>query len=357
MRSLIPFTVTCALLAGAPLAQIVAKYSAYGSGCPGSGTGLGVIHVCPANMANSFGGSDNSIPFTWSPVRYQQVFLGSELPVAFSMAGISLRQDERGAAHGVTVDLEIAVGYTTKTPPTMSTTFAANFDSGAPVIVLPRAQIVFPDMPLPPTTPSDFFLTIPWPVAFAWAPAPGRNFLIQVSVYGNSHGNQPWGYPLDANGGTARLYGSGANAVTGKLEVGYGLVMGFRELTNTAVPLLYTTSTPQIGDTFRVRLGQARASTPALLLLGMSKTNWLGIPLPLELTGFGAPGCRLLAAIDDSRQVTTSAGGATSYVYTIPNDIYLLNIRFYNQWIVLDPPANAFQHAFSNGGEGVIGNM
>jgi hypothetical protein len=345
------------ILAGSPLAQIVAKYTTYGTGCPGTGTGLGANHVCPASMANAFGGSNNSIPFTWSPVRYQQVFLASELPAPFTMYGLSLRQDERAASHGVTVDLDITVAYTTKTPQTISTTFPANFDSGTPIVVLPRAQVVFPDMPLPPTDPREFFLTIPWSVPFDWVPQPGRNLLIQVAVYGNSHGNQPWGYPLDANGGTARLYADGPNALTGKLEVGYGLVMGFRALTHTAVPRLYTNSTPQIGDTFRVQLNQARPATLALLALGFSKTSWLGIPLPLELTGFGAPGCRLLAAIDDTQRATTNATGYGSFQYSIPNDIYLLNIRFYNQWIVVDPGANAFQHAFTNGGEGLIGNM
>ena len=118
------------------LAQVDATYEPYGTGCNGTGTGLGGRNVLPAAMATSFGGSDNSIPFTWSPVRYQQVFLGSDLPSAFTMAGLELRQNERGpVAHGVTVDLEIMVGYTTRTPTTMSTTFATNFDSGTPVVV------------------------------------------------------------------------------------------------------------------------------------------------------------------------------------------------------------------------------
>lgn len=341
------------------LAQVTATYSTFGAGCNGTGTGLAENHVVPAPMAGAFGGSDNSIPFTWSPVTYQQVFLGTDLPTAFTMAGLSLRQNERPpVAHGVTVDLEIQVGFTTRTPQTMSTTFASNYDSGTPVVVLPRAQVVFPDQPTPPTVPSDFFFTIPWVNTFAWAPVAGRNFLIQVTVYGNSNGGSIWGYPLDATGGaTARLYGSGAGATTGSLERNYGLVMGLRALTHTAVPMLYTDSTPQIGDTFRVRLAQARPSSWAAILLGISDTNWAGMSLPMDLGFLGAPGCALLTSVEDVQRINTDARGTGSFSYALPNSIYLLGVRFYNQFLVADPGVNAFGFAVSNGGVGKIGNQ
>ena len=104
-------TFAATLLTTTPPCQVTAAWSPYGTGCSGTGTGLGANNVLPANQANQFGGSDNSIPFTWSPVRYQQALLGTDLPAAFTMAGLSLRQDERGPiAHGVTVDLEIQIG-------------------------------------------------------------------------------------------------------------------------------------------------------------------------------------------------------------------------------------------------------
>lgn len=349
------------VLALAPVgAQVTATYSSFGSGCPGTGAGLGAHNVLPASMTTAFGGSDNSIPFTWRPIKYQQVFLGAELASAFTMAGVSLRQDERGpVAHGITVDLEIQVGFTTRTPQTMSTTFATNFDSGAPVVVLPRALVVFPDQPAGPTSPADFFMTIPWPVTFAWSPVAGRNFLIQVTVFGNSFGSQIWGYPLDATGGnTARLYGEPANATTGTIEPGaYGLVMSFRALTQTAVPSLYSTSTPQIGDSFRVRLAQARASTTAFLLLGVSNSSWSSFPLPMDLGWLGAPGCSLLTSIELIQPIGVSASGIGSSTYDLPNDIYLLGAHFYNQWLVTDPTVNSLGYVLSNGGVGMIGNQ
>lgn len=348
------------LAATAAQAQVNASYTPYGVGCSGTGTGLGGCNPLPAPMATAFGGSDNSIPFTWSPVKYQQVFVGTDLPHAFTMAGLAVRKDERAvAAHGVSVDLEIQVGYTTHGPATMSTTFANNFDAGAPVLVLPRRVVVFPDQPAtPPISPADFYFTIPWPNYFAWVPAPGRNFLVEVTIHGNSNGNGIWGYPLDATGGqTARLYGSPANATTGVLEPNYGLVMCIRELTNTAVPVLTSLETPQIGNQFPVLLSQARPSSAAALLLGLSDATWNGLSLPFDLGLLGAPGCPLLASGESIQIVPTSAAGTASFTYDIPNNIYILGARVYNQYLVVDPLANNLGLVVSNAAVGVLGNQ
>ena len=349
-----------ALTAAPATTQVTATYAAFGTGCPGTGIGLGSHHVVPAPYGTSFGGSDNSIPFTWSPVRYQQVFVGTDLPLAFTMGGLALRQNERGPiAHNITVDLEIRLGFTSRTGATMSTTFATNFDLGTPVTVVPRRTVLFPDQnATPPTNPAQFLLTIPFANTFAWVPTPGSNLLIDVTIYGNSFGNQIWGYPLDAAGGqTGRLYGSPATATTGTLEPNYGLVMSFVEQTHTAVPVLTSAETPQIGNQFPVTVDQARPGAVALLLLGASNTSFGGIPLPLDLGTVGAPGCPLLASGELMQAVAINGSGRGSFVFDIPNNIYMLGGRFYNQYLVIDPAANALGVAVSNGGVGVIGNQ
>ncbi len=350
----------CATLVGAAHAQVDATFSQFGAGCPGTGTGLGDNHVLPANMATRFG-AGNAIPFSWSPVRFQQVFDGADLPTAMTMAGLSLRQAPSAPiSHGYIVDLEIAVGYTTKTSATMSTTFANNFDSGTPIVVVPRAQIVVPDSPPNgPSSPADFFFTIPFAAHFPWTPAPGRHFLVQVTIHGNSYGNSAFGYPWDSasSPSTARLYGSPATATSGTLERNLGVVMGLRALTHTAVPNLYSDNTPQIGDSFRVRVKQARASSPAMMLLGFSTSSWGSQSLPLELGFLGAPGCSLLTAIDAAQSFSINTGGTGNVVYSVPNDFYLLGLHFYQQALILDSGANAFGVALSNGGNAGIGNQ
>lgn len=358
-RSTLALLVAAALVAPATT-QVPATFATFGAGCSGTGTGLGDRTVLPASAANQFG-SGNALPFGWSISRYQQIFDGAELPNAFTMAGLSLRQPRIGPlSNRFTIDVEIQVGYTTRTPTTMSATFANNFDSGAPVIVLPRSLVIIPDMvPTGPTGPSDFFFTIPWPATFDWVPAANRHFLMQVTILGNSYGGGTSGYAFDAIGSatTARLYGSPATATTGTLERGLGIVMGLRAQTHTAVPSLFSTNTPQINDSFRIRLSQARASSTAFVLLGFSASNWSGYALPLGLGSLGAPACSLLTSVDDAQAIAINAAGTGSFQYAIPNSLALLGLHFYNQGMIADPTANGFGFAFSNGGVALIGNQ
>lgn len=362
MRTVLSSTVgfALAILSATTSAQVQATYAPFGSGCPGTGIGIGENHIAPAAMATSYG-SGNAIPFGWTPVVYQELISGSELPTPFVMKALSLRQPRLGPlSNRFLLDFEIRVGATTKTQATMSNVFAQNFDVGTPVVVLPRTQLEFPDfVPGGPTSPTDFFVTIPWVNTFAWNATPGQSFVMQVIVYGNSYGGIAAGYAFDSTGGSsiARLYGSGPNSTSGTLERGLGLVLGLRAETHTAVPRLFSTNTPQINDSFRVRVEQARASTPGLMLLGFSATSWSGLPLPLDLSVLGAGGCELLVSPDLVLPFATTASGTGFVVYDVPNDLYLLNLAFYNQAMIAEPSANALGYAFSNGGAAVVGNQ
>lgn len=342
-----------------PLAAQDATYTPFGSACPGTGTGLGANHVAPQAFANTFMPSNNVMCFTGAPARYQQVFLGSEFPTAFVMAGVALRWDNQNLLQmqGALVDLEIHVGYTTKTPATLSTTFAANFDSGAPVTVLPRSNVDFPSQDNPPAVdPTQFQLLIPWPSTFSWVPQAGRNLLVEFVQRGNSNG--AWAYVLDCgwSSSTARLYGSDT-AVTGSLDgFGYGYVMAFPELTHTALPQLTAADLPQFGSQMPLDLDQARGSTVALLVTGLSRTSHNGTPLPFSLAGYGAPGCSVLAAPASYQLVNVNAAGHGRGNFNVPMNFSLLGVQFFNQYLVVDPAANGLGFAVSNGGIGTIGN-
>ena len=348
-----------ACTSAALFAQVQATYVPYGSGCPGTGTGVGAGNVVPRAFANAFAPSNNVFGFSHTPCKYQQVFLASELPNAFTMTALGLRWDNQTttAFYGATVDLEIAVGYTTRTPTTLSTTFAANFDSGTPVTVLPRSMVVYPDNPNPPPTdPAQFQLLIPWTQTFSWAPAPGQNLLIQVIQRGSSSGS--FAYVLDAgwSPSTARLYGPDT-ATTGTLDgFAYGYVMSFYALTNTAVPVLGNRDFPQIGGQFLVTLAQAKASTSAWLLFGASRTNWGSYPLPLDLGIIGAPGCPLLCTADVLVACSTNSAGSASFSVAVPMDFGLIGASFFNQYLIADRTANLLGVVVSNAGWGVAGN-
>lgn len=352
---------TFLLLVVPTVGQVDATFATFGSGCPGSGTGLDAnITVLPASMSSRFG-SGNAIPFGWMPHRYQQVLSGTDMPSAFTMAGLSLRQPNRGPlSNRFTIDMEIQVGYTSRTPATMSTVYAQNYDSGTPVVVLPRSQIVIPDMvPTGPSSPADFFFTIRWPTTFDWVPAPNRHLLVQVTVFGNSYGSGTSGYAFDMGSDPtmARLYSTSLSATSGTLERNFGIVMGIRALSHTVTPELFSTNTPMVNDQFRVRVRQARASASAYMVLGISASRWNGSPLPQNLGWLGAPACSLLTSLDDVQSLSIDASGSGSHEYNIPNSIYLLGARIYSQAIIVDPVANPLGLALTNGGIGVIGNQ
>ena len=71
----------------------------------------------------------------------------------------------------------------------------------------------------------------------------------------------------------------------------------------------------------------------------------------------GAPGCWLLAAAESTQLVLTNSVGYGSLTYSLPNNIYLLGMPFYNQFLVHDPTVNGLGFVVSNGGVGLIGNQ
>jgi len=59
----------------------------------------------------------------------------------------------------------------------------------------------------------------------------------------------------------------------------------------------------------RVELSRAPAGAPAVLLLGLSTSQFLGVPLPLPIDVFGFPGCLLRTSIDAQLLAVTGATG------------------------------------------------
>ncbi|MCB9882646.1 MAG: hypothetical protein H6832_12585 [Planctomycetes bacterium] len=122
-----------------------------------------------------------------------------------------------------------------------------------------------------------------------------------------------------------------------------------------AIPAIGNQGVPSISTPYSVTLGGALATTPALLITGVSNTTWGVIPLPLDLTGAGAPNCKLLVSFDFTLGTATDASGNATVQLTLPNQTSLVGFQFYQQWAVLDTAANALGLAFSNGGAGKIG--
>ena len=194
---------------------------------PTSGNG-----TLPAAFAQKYGGSNNSIPLTWHPLRYQQVFLGSELPRARRVIGLGFRFDQLSGftLPGVETEIEIRLGYTTKTPLTMTTSFASNDDVKSPALqlVLPRTKIQLADqMRGRRLDATKFELQIPFRIPFSWNPALKHNLLLDIRAFGHSNKSVRYPYPLDADNSTttSRLWNIFPTASTGLLVRGQGLIV------------------------------------------------------------------------------------------------------------------------------------
>jgi hypothetical protein len=334
----------------------------------------------PAAQANTFGNSNNNIPFSWNPTAYQQVFLGSEMPIAVPILGLGLRQDDQFSGFaGHTIDVEMWLGYTTYDHNSLTNVYATNATMPL-VYVLGRKMVQLPNMPPSnPTNPQEFFIQIPFDRPFPWAQQPSLNLLIEVRQWGNSNNNSIFTFPLDAHSGTTttRLYASGSpGATSGTLGVGYGHVMCFLDKVKVsgqatafgkgcpgtggpgnAVPVLAAVTRPVINMVYQLAISSAARNSVGILFTGASNTNAGGLPLPFDLAPVGAHGCSLLCSLTVITAPAIDAGGNGSQTYPLPNDRSLIGAHVYSQVAVLDTMANALGFAFTNGMDAHIGEQ
>jgi hypothetical protein len=122
------------------------------------------------------------------------------------------------------------------------------------------------------------------------------------------------------------------------------------------VPLLAaaTGSRPALGSTFVTEVANLPYGI-ALLEVGFSNIITSGsLPLPLDLTGIGMPGCNLL--VDPLVAIAlTGPGSVATWSWAIPNVQSLFGATFFAQGFSFDPGANAFGFAASNGAVGTLG--
>lgn len=330
-----------------------ATVGTFGSPCRGTGSGHVVL---PSLLQARFGGSYNTnVPLTSGPARYQQLLLGGELPDALDITGIGLRQSSQHAGDaGGAIDIEIKVGYTTFGLANLSPTFAANFNVGAPVTVLPRTVVTLPNMPGSlPTDPTAMLAEIPFATPFAWQPL-GLNLLIEIVT------RTPAAFPYRIDAGntiaTTTLIGASDTATTGTLYPRSGPAIGLRT-TNDAPPILIATGKPVLGGSgFMLHIRQGKPASAGVFFLGFSNTLWNGVALPLPLGLIGAGHCTLWISLDLNVTRPTDAAGAATFAIPIPFQPGTLGLPFHAQAAVYDPGANPLGLSFSQGLTATRGN-
>jgi hypothetical protein len=196
--------------------------------------------------------------------------------------------------------------------------------------VLGWNQVTFSPIPIAANT--DFFLVfdnrVGLTLPIAASGTPGTHYWNGPPAWSGPFSTLPWGYRVNCGS-------SGGGAVP--------------QLTNSGIP--------EIGQSFDVKLSFARANAPALFFIGLSRTDWNGIPLPFDLVAIGSPGCFLHASALAILGTVADANGAATVNLAVPNDKALIQARFYNQFVVVDPPANTGGIVTTRGGEARIGGQ
>ncbi|MCA8965816.1 MAG: hypothetical protein H6838_11945 [Planctomycetes bacterium] len=164
-----------------------------------------------------------------------------------------------------------------------------------------------------------------------------------VVLYGGSHGNlqtnynETWQFQ-GASVASFAVYGTGCMGSGG-------------------LPILTAqgSSLPRSASTFDTQVINLPAGGGfAFMVLGFDNTSWNGLPLPLDLTSFGMPGCTGYVRVD-AAVLVPQVSGTLSFSMAIPGG--LEGIVFHQQCLSLDPAAgNPAGAATSNAGTAVVGN-
>ncbi len=79
-------------------------------------------------------------------------------------------------------------------------------------------------------------------------------------------------------------------------------------------------------------------------MIGSSRENWNGKPLPRDLGFLGLPGCELLVNPSVVRTMQTQeirpGEGAVTFEMNMPNEPSVAGRKFYVQWLVEGPPGS-----------------
>jgi len=104
---------------------------------------------------------------------------------------------------------------------------------------------------------------------------------------------------------------------------------------------------PWLGDTYTLTTAPLPAPALGFLFLGFDRTQWNGIPLPLDLTPAGMPGCTLDVEIP-LLAFAGSPNATLTWSLPIGTTPDLLGFSFFTQSLHLDPLANPLGATTSN---------
>jgi hypothetical protein len=197
---------------------------------PGRATFAATV-VVPAAAASAEGNSGNGFPFSFSGFRYQQLYSAADLAALSGGAAIGeirFRRDGQvffgvpvSQPFSTTVDLELVLSTTSRSPDASSAVFAENLGADATVVYSGPVVLSSASMTFPRTFDIAIVLQTPFPYD-----ALTGNLLMDVRVF-SSNGAQPFDAEFAADGTSRSYFSSNPNAAVAAGNDTLGLVTQF----------------------------------------------------------------------------------------------------------------------------------
>lgn len=350
----VPFT----LIFGDDRSGAVQKGSflSMGTGCLGRGEPGANGMIIPPAARTQFGNDNTRVPFAEEPSRLQQViehaWLGTATP--FTMRRFALRRDNNEAnTQNAQVDVDIDLGFTTFAASQMQVSFTGNANLGAMTRVR-SGRIDFPGANRGSEVARwDYVISLDVP--FHVNTAPGRNLLLDINTRGNDQGNQPFNVWFDAvtDISVGRVY---KFAQTNIVFEPSALVLSLMpDNLWPAIPLVDYVGDVQPGQSMTFVVREALPDSAAVMVYGLSRTEWNGIALPIDLTPWGGAGCRLYTDWFVQTPLFVDSVGQRRLQLSLPASAVLSGTVLHSQVIVADRNANPLGIAVSGGTRIVVG--
>ncbi len=255
--------------------------------------------VIPDGLERAEGSTYRHIPSRYAPNRCQHLYDASILKGVSSgyIKGVEMRRDGRITtsfqAHKYYFDVHLSSLGVKSAAYWNKTSYKANRGLDY-TLVLGRTLVNFPATPKPAVPPAPFTVKVPFKRFFRYYK--GRNLLVQFDVSPASGSTASYLWYADAQ------YYSSSGTGHAAVKYGKGCPPG-RTLYGYAPPINGTSKL------YWYWYSGGGYSTPAMAILGVSKTKFLGFPLPFPLAGIGAPGCWLNCDIAAAFPGTTDPSG------------------------------------------------
>lgn len=121
------------------------------------------------------------------------------------------------------------------------------------------------------------------------------------------------------------------------------------------VATLTNTGNPLLGTSMQIDLSGGQPFLPAFFFWGFTDTNWVGLPIPVDLAIFGAPGCNVWTSSETPNFLLLDPNGRATQTIAVPATATLSGFTFFNQVAMTEPAANPMGLKVSNAGRGVLG--